>query len=71
MIILTQEMDINLMDQTSKASLNSGSEDNYQTLMNSDVNRLAKPLYLQRLENALRLDGLIAQVERTLNHNRY
>ncbi|CAG2164336.1 unnamed protein product, partial [Oppiella nova] len=45
--------------------INSGSNDHKS--VHSFGNRLAKPLYLQRLENALRLDGLIAQVERTLN----
>ena len=54
------------------STTNSGSNDSsLNTMISTDVNRLAKPLYLQRLENALRLDGLIAQVDRTLNDNRY
>ncbi|CAG2122032.1 unnamed protein product, partial [Medioppia subpectinata] len=32
-----------------------------------DNQLMAKPVYLQRLEHALRLDGLIAQVHRSLN----
>jgi hypothetical protein len=66
----------NSIGTTSKASLNQnksiiGNNIDINNSDNNQTNRLAKPLYLQRLERALRLDNLLRQVETTLNDNRF
>jgi hypothetical protein len=66
----------NSIGTTSKASLNQnksiiGNNIDINNSDNNQINRLAKPLYLQRLERALRLDNLLRQVETTLNDNRF
>jgi hypothetical protein len=74
----------NSIGTTSKASLNqnksiignnidinNSNSSNNNNNNNNQINRLAKPLYLQRLERALRLDNLLRQVETTLNDNRF
>ena len=62
-------MDIRL-PSTSQASISNDSFGNVISTGNSSdelPSKLAKPLHLQQLEEALRLDNLLRQVESTLN----